>query len=128
MGSVSPTVGRTASGGPARGLASWLHHHMRVRLAALLSAPLAWLLLAYLGSLLVLFISAFWSVNDFTGDVIRQPTLDNFRTILSQPVYRTVALRSVGVAAAVTLIDTVIALPMAFFMAKVAAQIGRAHV
>jgi ABC-type spermidine/putrescine transport system permease subunit I len=125
MGSISPTVGRTASAGPARGLASWLHNNARVRLAALLSAPLAWLLLAYLGSLLVLFISAFWSVNDFTGDVIRQPTLDNFRTILSQPVYRTVALRSVGVAAAVTVIDTAIALPMAFFMAKVAAPRSR---
>jgi len=113
MGSISPTAGRTASAGPVRGLASWLHHNARVRLVALLSAPLAWLLLAYLGSLLVLFISAFWSVNDFTGDVIHQATLDNFRTILSQPVYRTVALRSVGVAAAVTVIDTVIALPMA---------------
>jgi putative spermidine/putrescine transport system permease protein len=57
--------------------------------------------------------------------VIHQATLDNFRTILSQPVYRTVALRSVGVAAAVTVIDTVIALPMAFFMAKVATPRSR---
>ncbi len=125
MGSISPAAGRTASAGPARAAASWLHNNARVRLAALLSAPLAWLLFAYLGSLLVLFISAFWSVNDFTGDVIHQPTLDNFRTILSQPVYRTVALRSIGVAAAVTVIDTVVALPMAFFMAKVAAPRSR---
>jgi putative spermidine/putrescine transport system permease protein len=125
MGSISPAAGRTASAGPARAAASWLHNNARVRLAALLSAPLAWLLFAYLGSLLVLFISAFWSVNDFTGDVIHQPTLDNFRTILGQPVYRTVALRSIGVAAAVTVIDTVIALPMAFFMAKVAAPRSR---
>ena len=80
---------------------------------------------AYLGSLLVLLISAFWTVNDFTGDVIHQATLDNFRTILSQPVYRTVTLRSIGVAAAVTVIDAVIAMPMAFFMAKVAAPRSR---
>ena len=124
---VSPIAlaGRTATGGPARRLATWLYHHARVRLAVLLSAPLAWLLLAYLGSLAVLFLSAFWSVDDFTGAVIRQPTLDNFRQILGQSVYRTVALRSIGVAVAVTVIDAAIAVPMAFFMAKVAAPRSR---
>ncbi len=124
---VSPIAltGRAATGGPARRLATWLYHHARVRLAVLLSAPLAWLLVAYLGSLAVLFVSAFWSVDDFTGAVIRQPTLDNFREILSQSVYRAVALRSIGVAVAVTVIDAAIALPMAFFMAKVAAPRSR---
>jgi ABC-type spermidine/putrescine transport system permease subunit I len=127
MAPPSPALaaGRVASGGPARGLATWLYRHARVRLAMLLSAPLAWLLLAYLGSLAVLFVSAFWSVDDFTGAVIRQPTLDNFRTILGQSVYRSVALRSVGVAVAVTVIDAVVALPMAFYMAKVASPRSR---
>jgi ABC-type spermidine/putrescine transport system permease subunit I len=106
-------------------LASWLHRHGRVRLAALLAAPLAWLLLAYLGSLAVLFVSAFWSVNGFTGEVVRQPSLGNFTTILTDAVYRTVALRSVGVAAAVTVITILIGLPMAFFMAKVASPKSR---
>jgi putative spermidine/putrescine transport system permease protein len=101
-------------------LASWLHRHPRARLSALLTAPLLWLVVAYLGALAVLLISAFWTVNSFTGDVIRQPTLDNFRTIVTEAVYRNVTLRSIGVAAAVTVIDAVIALPMAFFMAKVA--------
>jgi putative spermidine/putrescine transport system permease protein len=101
-------------------LASWLHRHPRARLTALLTAPLLWLVVAYLGALAVLLISAFWTVNSFTGDVIRQPTLDNFRTIVTEAVYRNVTLRSIGVAAAVTVIDAVIALPMAFFMAKVA--------
>lgn len=87
---------------------------------ALLSAPMAWLVVAYLGSLAVLLVSALWTVNSFTGDLVRVPTLDNFRTILTEPVYRTVALRSVGLAAAVTVIDAVIALPMAFYLAKVA--------
>jgi putative spermidine/putrescine transport system permease protein len=59
-------------------------------------------------------------MNSFTGDLVREPTLDNYRTILTEPVYRNVALRSIGVAAAVTLLDAAIALPMAFFMAKVA--------
>jgi putative spermidine/putrescine transport system permease protein len=59
-------------------------------------------------------------VDSFTGSVIRQPTMDNFRSLLQESVYRRVALRSVGVASAVTVIDAAIALPMAFCMAKIA--------
>jgi putative spermidine/putrescine transport system permease protein len=111
--------------GPARRLSAWLHRHVWVRLAALLAAPLAWLVLAYLGSLAVLFVSAFWTINGFTGDVVHQPSLSNFATILRDQVYRNVALRSVGVATAVTVITALVALPMAFFMAKVASPWAR---
>jgi ABC-type spermidine/putrescine transport system permease subunit I len=110
---------------PGRRLATWLHRHGWVRLAGLLSAPMAWLVLAYLGSLAVLLISSLWTVNTFTGALVQRPSLDNFRTILTEPVYRTVALRSVGVAAAVTVIDALIAFPMALFMAKVASPRAR---
>jgi putative spermidine/putrescine transport system permease protein len=108
-----------------RRLSSWLHRHTRAGLAVLLSAPLAWLVLAYLGSLAVLFVSAFWTVNGFTGDVVRVFSLDNITTILQGDVYRTVALRSVGVAVAVTVVTMVVAVPLAFFMAKVAAPKSR---
>jgi ABC-type spermidine/putrescine transport system permease subunit I len=111
--------------GPVRRLSSWLHGHGGVRLAALLSAPLLWLLVAYLGSLFLLFVSALWTVNAFTGDLVRVPTFANFRTILTEDVYRVVTIRSVTVAAAVTVIDAVVALPMAFFMAKVASPRAR---
>jgi len=106
-------------------LGSFLHRHPRVRLTALLSAPVLWLVVAYLGALAVLLISAFWSVNTFTGDLVKVASLDNFRTIFSEAVYRNVMLRSVGVAAAVTAICVVLAVPMAFFMAKVAAPRSR---
>jgi ABC-type spermidine/putrescine transport system permease subunit I len=101
-------------------VAAWLHRHPWVRLTGLLSAPLLWLVVLYLGSLAVLLVSAFWTVNTFTGDVVQQPTIDNFRTIVSQSVYRVVTVRSLGVAAGVTVIDAVIALPMAYYMAKIA--------
>jgi putative spermidine/putrescine transport system permease protein len=91
-----------------------------VRLAGLLSAPLAWLLVAYLGSLAVLLVSAFWTTDVFTGEVVHNFTLDNFRTVITTPVYRTVALRTIGVAAAVTVVCAAIGFPMAFFMAKIA--------
>jgi putative spermidine/putrescine transport system permease protein len=120
-----PPVARPPSGGPIRGTASWLHRHAGVRLAALLSAPLLWLVVAYLGALGFLLVSSLWTVDSFTGNVVHQLTFANFRTIFTEPVYRTVALRSVGVAAAVTVIDALIAVPMAFFMAKVAAPRSR---
>jgi putative spermidine/putrescine transport system permease protein len=98
-----------------------LHQHPRLRLTGLLSAPMLWLVVAYLGSLGVMFAAAFWQVNSFTGELVRVPTLDNLESLLQQSVYRRIALRTLGVAAAVTVIDAVVALPMALFMAKVAA-------
>ncbi|WP_307834841.1 ABC transporter permease [Paractinoplanes lichenicola] len=92
----------------------------RWQLAALLSAPMLWLGVAYLGALAVLLVSAFWTVNGFTGEVVREFSLQNFRTIVTEEVYRNVTLRSLGVAVAVTAICVVLALPMAFYMAKVA--------
>jgi ABC-type spermidine/putrescine transport system permease subunit I len=122
---VDPGVDHDQRLSPARRLSAWLHRHARVRLAALLAAPVLWLVVAYLGALTVLLVSSLWTVNSFTGALMREPTLSNFRTILTEPVYRTVALRSLGVAAAVTLLDVLLALPMAFFMAKVAAPGAR---
>jgi putative spermidine/putrescine transport system permease protein len=94
--------------------------HPRLRLLGLLSLPGLWLVVAYLGSLAAMFATAFWTTNDFTGNVIRTFTTSNFSTLLHQPVYRHIALRSLGVAASVTIIDALIALPIAFYMAKVA--------
>jgi putative spermidine/putrescine transport system permease protein len=111
--------------GPARQTASWLHRHAGVRLLALLSAPMAWLVLAYLGSLAILLVSSLWTVNSFTGDLVQVPSFDNFQTILTEPVYRAVVLRSIGVAAAVTIVDAAIAIPMALYMAKVASPRAR---
>ena len=78
-----------------------------------------WLGLAYLGSLLVMLISSFWSVDSFTGNVNHTFTLDNFKVLLSESVYRNIALRSLFVALSVTLIDALFAIPIAFYIAKV---------
>ncbi|WP_064458020.1 ABC transporter permease [Streptomyces hygroscopicus] len=94
----------------------------RLRLTALLAPPLLWLTLAYLGSLAVLLLSAFWATDSFTSDVVHTWNTDNFHELLSTPVYRTIALRTLSIAAAVTVIDALLALPMAFFMARVAGR------
>jgi putative spermidine/putrescine transport system permease protein len=85
-----------------------------------LAGPVGWLLIAYLGSLAVLFVAAFWRLDTFTGQVVQEYGLDNFRTLVENDVYRSIALRTVLIAAAVTVTDAVLAFPIAFYMAKLA--------
>jgi putative spermidine/putrescine transport system permease protein len=110
---------------PAVRASSFLHRSPRVRLAALLAAPMSWLVVAYLGSLAVMFAAAFWSTDSFTGALVKDFSWDNFQTLVRQPVYRRIGLRTLGVAAAVTVIDALIALPMAYTMAKVVGRRAR---
>ncbi len=97
-----------------------LHRHPRLRLGALLTPPMLWLGVAYLGALAALFVTSLWTVNDFTGEVQIRWNLDNLTDVLTRDIYRTVTLRTLGVAAAVTVLDAVAAFPIALFMAKVA--------
>jgi putative spermidine/putrescine transport system permease protein len=90
------------------------------RATLLLTPPLAWFILLYLASLVVLLITAFWQINPFTTSIVRTWNLGNFTTILSSPAYRSVILRTVGMAAAVTLVDGIVAFPFAYYMARVA--------
>lgn len=103
-----------------RRLAAAFHRRPRVRLGLLLAGPVGWLVIAYLGSLAILFLNAFWTRDPFTGLVIREATIDNFVEVATNPLYRTVTLRSVGMAIAVTLTCMVLAFPIAYFMARVA--------
>jgi putative spermidine/putrescine transport system permease protein len=105
-----------------RRLSARLTRSPRTRLTLLLSAPLLWLGLAYVGALVALLVTALWTTNTFTGAIERVWTLDNLRTVVTDSVYRSVTIRTIGVAALVTLIDAVLALPVAFFMAKVATR------
>jgi putative spermidine/putrescine transport system permease protein len=99
-----------------------LHRRPRLRLGLLLAPPMLWLGVAYLGALAALFLTAFWGQNSFTGEVERTWSLRNFHDLLTIGVYRTVTLRTVGIAALVTVLDAVIALPVAFYMAKIASR------
>ena len=63
-----------------------------------------WLGVAYLGALAALLITSLWSQNDFTGNIERVWTLDNFRDLFTIDVYRTITLRTMGIAALVTVV------------------------
>jgi putative spermidine/putrescine transport system permease protein len=110
---------------PGRRTSVFLTTHPRMRLALLLSAPLFWLGLVYVVALAALLVTAFWSVDSFTGQITTDWTLDNIITVLTGSLYQTVTLRTIGVALLVTIIDVALALPIAFYMAKVASPRAR---
>jgi putative spermidine/putrescine transport system permease protein len=93
-----------------------------LRAGLLLSAPAAWFVLIYIAALVLLFISALWRVDSFTGNLVHSWTLDNFKTLFTVPAYRTIALRTIGIAAAVTVTDAILALPFAFYAARIASK------
>jgi putative spermidine/putrescine transport system permease protein len=103
-----------------RRLSTFFHRHPRLSLAALLALPIGWLAIGYLGSLFVLLLSAFWDTDPFTSEVVHNYTLDNFRRLWEQDVYREVAWRTIRMAALVTIADAVLAFPIAYYMARVA--------
>nr|WP_284289218.1 hypothetical protein [Angustibacter aerolatus] len=92
----------------------------RLTLAGLLAPPLLWLVVAYLGALAAIFATAVWTTDPFTNQVVRTFTLDNVTGLFGDPVYLRIIGRTLLVAAAVTVLCVLVAVPFAFFMAKVA--------
>ena len=80
---------------------------------------MGWLVIGYLGSMVVLLVSAFWALGELSNQV-EGTTLEHFDTIYTEGVYRAISLRTIGVAAAVTVTDALLAFPIAFYMAKFA--------
>ena len=103
-----------------KNLADTMHRNTRLRLASLLAAPLLWLVVAYLGALGALFLTSFWTIDSFTGNIVQQFNLGNFQDVLTDVAYRNVVLRTLAIAVLVTIICAVLAIPMAFYMAKIA--------
>jgi putative spermidine/putrescine transport system permease protein len=82
---------------------------------ALLSLPAIWFGGLYLAAIGALFVTSFWTVDDFSGALI-----PGFRALLADPTYAHIAARTVGIAAAVTMTDAVLAWPVAFAMVRLA--------
>jgi len=104
-----------------RRLSTFFYRHSYVGLFLLLLVPIGWLLIGYGGSLFVLLLSSLWDTDPFTSEVVHTYNLDNFRRILEEDVYREVAWRTIKMAAFVTIADAVLAFPIAYYMARVAA-------
>ncbi len=106
---------------PARGLADRLTatfwRHPRVLLALLLTPPLLWLGVVYLGSLAALLLQSFYSIDEFSGVVKEEFTLKTYGELL-RPSNFDILVRTVTMAAAVTLACAVLAFPIAYYAAR----------
>jgi len=107
-------------------LAGLFHGRPRLQVGALLAGPVGWLVIGYLGSLAVLLIAAFWTVDPLSGELVHGFSLESIETLVDEPVYRDIVGRTVLIAALVTLTDAIIAFPIAFYMAKLASRRGKA--
>ena len=107
---------------PTRRLQAWLYRRPRLQLALLLSLPLFALVVMYLGPLALLLLNAFWTLDPFTRELQRQFSLDNFIQIAGSGVYRTITMRTVGMAALVTVSCAVIGFPVAYYMSRMASR------
>src|SRR5262249_35605528 len=123
------------SAGVRRRIGGALWRHQPLKALALLSPPVLAFTLVYIAALAALFVSAFWTGDPFTSLTIHSWTLDNFPEPWNEPTYPTlaprpvpipVALRTISIAAAVTITDAIIAFPFAYYMARIAKPHTRA--
>ena len=87
----------------------------------LLSLPMTYMLVVYLGSLVSLLVNSFYYLEEFTGLVVKEFTLDTYAQLL-KPTNLGIFRRTVGMALAVTVMDAVIAFPLAYYIAKFASS------
>jgi putative spermidine/putrescine transport system permease protein len=120
MATATAATREGAGEGAIRRLSSAFHRHPRLKLLALLAPPLGWMLIVYLGSLALLFATAFWRLDPLTSAIQHTWGLQNFQTLLRSSVYRVITTRTVGIAAAVTLTDIALAFPLAYYAARMA--------
>jgi putative spermidine/putrescine transport system permease protein len=121
---VSAVAADRRAGGFRR-VSAFFYRHGLVKLATLLTPALAWFLIFYIGSLAILSVSAFWHLDVFSGQIVHQWSLQNFQQILSDPVYRTITIRTVGISLAVTVTDVILAFPLAYYAVRMARHRGR---
>jgi putative spermidine/putrescine transport system permease protein len=100
-------------------LSTLLYLRPGLLLLALLTPPLLWFGVIYLGSLLSLLAQSFFRLDDFSGQVVREVGLQNFVELFA-PANLDVALRSLVMAVSVTLACVVIGFPIAYYMARYA--------
>jgi putative spermidine/putrescine transport system permease protein len=93
-----------------------------LRSLLLLTPPLAWFVVIYFASLILLLITAFWTTDPFTTQIVQVWTTSNFERLINEPVYHDIVGRTVLLAALVTLTDAVLAFPFAYYMARVASR------
>lgn len=119
------TAESTSSASLGRRLATFFYVRPRLRLATLLAAPSAWLIVIYLGSLALMLVTSFWTYSATTNQIDHTFSLDNYIEIVESPAITTIITRTVVMAALVTVATAIIAFPIAYYIARVASPRAR---
>jgi putative spermidine/putrescine transport system permease protein len=106
---------------PLTRLSAFFFRHRGLKLVLLLAVPLAWLVGVYLASLGSLLVQSFWRADELSPNPIHVWNLDNYREFLTgDSVYRSIVARTLGFAVITTLVDIVLAFPLAYYLTRVA--------
>jgi putative spermidine/putrescine transport system permease protein len=112
----------------SRRVSSALFRHPRLKLGVTLLPPLGWMVVIYLSAIGFMLLTSFWRLDSLTSDVVQDLNLQNYIGPVgayTSEVYRTIALRTLGMAVMVTVTDLVLAFPLAYYMARLATPRGR---
>ena len=111
----------TKAESPFTRLSAFFFRHRGLKLVLLLAVPLAWLVGVYLASLGSLLVQSFWRADELSPNPVHVWNLDNYREFLTgDSVYRSIVARTLGFAVITTLVDIVLAFPLAYYLARVA--------
>lgn len=115
------TLAQPAAGGPVHRLANALYLHPRLLLFLLLTPPLLWLGVIYLGSLLTLLAQSFFYIDEFSGMVVREFSLATWRQLFTLSNFD-IIVRTATMAAVVTVAAALLAFPLAYYMVRYASN------
>lgn len=104
---------------PRGGLADFLYRNSGILTLALLLPPLLWIGIVYLGSLFALLLQSFYSLDEFSGLIVHDFTLATYQQLFT-PTNLTIIIRTVLMAAAVTIVSAIVAFPIAYYAARYA--------
>ena len=105
--------------GGFRGASAFLYRHPWARVLLLLAPGLIWFVGIYIGSLATLLVNSFYRLEEFTGLIVEEFSLETYKTLLSAANID-IIVRTVAMAAAVTIASAILAFPIAYFMARFA--------
>lgn len=88
-------------------------------LLLLLAPPLLWLGVIYLGALFALLAQSFFSIDEYSGTIVYEPTLKTFGELL-HPANFDIIIRTLAISTTVTLLAAVVAFPIAYYAARYA--------
>lgn len=107
------------SGGMRGALSDLFWRRPKLLLLLMLAPPVLWLGIVYIGSLFALLAQSFFSIDEFSGLINREFTLKTYGDLF-QAANLDIILRTVTMAALVTLASAVVAFPIAYYAARYA--------